>query len=158
MIVDHLSNWQTYQLGAAWEAACKFLAALSPEAEEKEYPIDGEKVFARVMSYATKEDFADNAVLEAHRNFADIHLSLVGSERIGVWPTHTLQTKTPYNPEKDAEFYQFEQSANLQLGMHPGTIALLLPQDAHMPGLHTGIVGSKVKKVVVKIALDRLDL
>lgn len=158
MIVDHISNWQAYKLGSAWEAAFKFLSELSPDAEEKEYAIDGDKIFARVMAYETKEDFAENAVLEAHRNYADIQMALVDSERIAVWPTHTLKVKTPYNPDKDAEFYEFEKSADLQLGMRPGTFALLLPQDAHMPGLHTGTVGAKVKKVVVKIALDLLEM
>ena len=158
MIVDNISHWKTYNLGPAWEAVFAFLSELTADAEEKEYRIDGDQIFARVMSYETKEDFAENAVLESHRDYADIHMALVDSERIAVWPTETLKIKTAYNPEKDAEFYVFEQSASLQLSMYPGTFALLLPQDAHMPGLHTGNVGTTAKKVVVKIAMDLLQL
>ena len=158
MIVDHINHWNTYSLGSTWEQVFKFLSELSPDAEAKEYPIDGDQVFARVMSYHTREDFASDAVLESHRNFADIHMSLVGSERIAVWPTEQLTVKTPYDAQKDAEFYQFQQSAALQIGMEAGTFALLLPQDAHMPALHTGTPGATVKKVVVKIALERLGL
>ncbi|WP_269526003.1 YhcH/YjgK/YiaL family protein [Coraliomargarita parva] len=158
MIVDHIQHWQSYSLGEAWEKAFAFLEGLGPDAEEREYPIDGDTLFARVMSYETKEDSAPNAVLEAHREFADIQMSLVNAERIAVYPTHELTTKTPYSEEKDAEFFQYEAPAALQLSMRPGTFALLLPQDAHMPGLHPEDATVTVKKVVVKVALDRLEL
>ena len=85
-------------------------------------------------------------------------MALVGSERLALYPAHSLNVKTPYNAERDVEFFTYEQSANIQLGMFPGTFACLLPQDAHMPQLATGNAGVEVKKVVVKIALDRLEI
>lgn len=158
MIVDHISNWKQYPLGAAWEAAFGFLSTLSPDAEEREYPLMGEKMFARVMSYQTKEAAADDAVLESHRVYADIHMALIYSERIAVYPRHTLAVKEAYDAIRDVEFYTFEQKAELQLSMQPGTFALLLPEDAHMPGLHTRNGTGNVKKVVVKIAMELLEL
>ncbi len=158
MIVDHISNWKTYSLGDAWEKAFAFLSDLKADAAEGEYPIDGEGLFARVMSYQTKEETAPDAILEAHRKFADIHMSLVDAERIAVYPAHELSVKEAYSAERDVEFYLYQAPAALQLSMLPGTFALLLPQDAHMPGLHSACGGAAVKKVVVKIAMDRLTL
>jgi len=158
MIVDHISNWQSYSLGEAWEKAFAFLSSLGPDAEEGEYPIDGDDLFARVMAYDTRTEDASDAVLEAHRDFADIQMALTQAERIAVYPTHTLSVKEAYSADKDAAFYNFEKAANLQLTMQPGTFALLLPQDAHMPGLHPDGEQVHVKKVVVKIAMSRLAL
>lgn len=158
MIVDHISNWRTYDLGTAWEQAFGFLESLSVDAEEKEYPIDGDAVFARVMSYATKGETDADAVLEAHRKYVDIQMALVDSERIAVYPTPSLATKTAYDAEKDVEFFQYNESGKLQLSMFPGTFACLLPQDAHMPQLHTDGGSGRVKKVVVKLLLERLKL
>lgn len=158
MIVDHIENWNRYSLGEAWEKAFRFLESLSPDAEEKEYSIDGDEIFARVMSYVTKEDTDPSAVLEAHRKYVDVQMALLGSERIAVYPTHSLSAKGGFVAERDVAFFEYEVPARLQLSMHPGTFALLLPQDAHMPGLFTESKGAEVKKVVVKILLERLEL
>lgn len=158
MIVDRIEHWKSYSLGEAWEKAFAFLEGLSPDAAEGEHAIDGEGLFARVMRYDTKSDGGPETVLEAHRRFADIQMPLVGAERIAVYPTRSLASKGGYLTERDVEFFHFERPADLQLTMQPGTFALLLPQDAHMPGLHAGSPGAQVKKVVVKIALERLTL
>lgn len=158
MIVDHISNWKSYSLGEAWEKAFGFLDTLSVDAEDKEYPIDGDEIFARVMSYATKEETDPKAVLEAHRKYVDIQMTLVGSERIGVYPTHALATKIEYDVGRDVAFFEYREAARLQLSMHPGTFACLFAQDAHMPGLYTDEIGSQVKKVVVKILASLLKV
>lgn len=158
MIVDHIANWRCYRLGEAWQRAFAFLETLSPDADEQEYPLDGDRLFARVMSYPTKEETAADAVLEAHRKYVDIQMALVGSERIAVYPARGLAEKDPYDVERDVTFFKYVEPAKLQLSMYPGTFACLLPQDAHMPQLHTGQAGAVVKKVVVKVALETLDL
>ena len=158
MIVDHIDNWKRYSFGSTWELAFSFLEGLTPESEERRYDLDGDDVFAIVMSYPTKRETDANAVLEAHRKYVDIQMALVGSERLAMYPTHSLNVKTPYNAERDVEFFMYEKPAKIQLGMFPGTFACLLPQDAHMPQLTMGDAGVEVKKVVVKIALDRLEI
>ena len=158
MIVDHIANWRGYSFGEAWEKAFGFLESLSADADEREYPIDGDDVFARVMSYATKDETDPKAVLEAHRKYADIQMTLVGAERIAIYPTHMLPVMDGYLPDRDVEFFEYAEPANLQLAMTPNTFALLLPQDAHMPGLDVIEAGTIVKKVVVKVAVKRLAL
>jgi len=158
MIVDHISNWRTYSLGDAWEKAFWFLEGLTSDFIEREYPIYGDAVFARVMSYPTKVETAKDAVLESHQNYVDIQMSLIGSERIAVYPSHELSQKTAYDAERDVIFYEYRRPADLQLSLYPGHFACLLPQDAHMPQLFTESEGAVVKKVVVKILLERLEL
>lgn len=158
MIVDHIENWKAYPFGVAWEKAFAFLEALDAEAEEGEFPIDGETVFARVMSYATNKETDSNAVLEAHRKYVDIQMALKESERIACYPLHTLEPKSPYDEGKDVQFFKYETTADLQLSVHPGTFVCLLPQDAHMPQLRTGPEATTVKKVVVKIRRDALEI
>ena len=158
MIVDHISNWREYAFGPAWEHAFKFLEELDPEAEEGEFPIDGKKIFARVMSYSTKNETDKDAVLEAHRKYVDIQMALKKSERIAWYPLHALEPKEPYSEAKDVQFFRYTRSADVQLSVYPGTFVCLLPQDAHMPQLKTGSGLETVKKVVVKIARDALDI
>lgn len=158
MIVDHISNWEKYSLGEAWEKAFGFLETVSADVEETEYPIDGDEIFARVMSYPTKVETDPSAVLEAHRKYVDIQMALIGSERIAVYPTHEMTTKDAYDSDRDVQFFEYKEDARLQLSMFPGTFACLLPQDAHMPQLFTESEGVVVKKVVVKILASRLEL
>ena len=158
MIVDHIDNWRKYPLGAAWEDAFSFLNALDPSAPEEETKIDGDRLFARVMSYATRDETSSDAVLEAHRRYADIQMALIGSERIAWYPTTSLNAKTAYDQEKDVQFFDYERPADVQVSVFPGTFVFLLPQDAHMPQLKTDGRGGDVKKVVVKIDLDLLTL
>ena len=158
MIVDSISNWRTYRLGEAWEKAFAFLENLEVGAEEKEYPIDGDEIFARVMSYPTKNETDTDAVLEAHRKYVDIQMSLIGSERIAVYPLEELETKDAYDADRDVEFFKYQKSASIQVGNLPGAFTVLLPQDAHMPQLFTEEKGAVVKKVVVKVLLSRLEL
>ncbi len=158
MIVDNITNWRNYRLGEAWEKAFGFLESLTSGAEEKEYPLDGDELFARVMSYPSKLETDEDAVLEAHRKFADIQMVLGGAERIAVYPTDSLASKAAYDEERDVEFFQYSGPADLQATLRPGTFVLLLPQDAHMPQLAVGEAGALIEKVVVKVPMSRLLL
>ena len=120
--------------------------------------IDGDRLFARVMSYETRDETSLDAVLEAHRRYVDIQMALIGSERIAWYPTPSLQAKSPYDEEKDVQFFVYERPADIQVSVFPGTFACLFPQDAHMPQLKSDAKGGEVKKVVVKIDLDLLTL
>jgi len=72
MIVDHIKNWKNYAFGPAWGKSFTFLETLDAESEDGEFPIDGETMFARVMSYETRNETDPEAVLEAHRKYVDI--------------------------------------------------------------------------------------
>jgi YhcH/YjgK/YiaL family protein len=101
MIVDHIENWKRYSFGSTWELAFSFLECLTSDSEERRYELDGDDVFAIVMSYPTKRETDAGAVLETHRKYVDIQMALAGSERIACYPVHSLRMKTPYNAERD---------------------------------------------------------
>ena len=128
------------------------------ENSEEETKIDGDRLFARVMSYATRDETSSDAVLEAHRRYVDIQMAMIGGERIAWYPTSSLNAKTAYDHEKDVQFFDYERPANVQVSVFPGTFVCLFPQDAHMPQLKTDGRGGDVKKVVVKIDLDLFTL
>ena len=149
MIVDCLDNWNSYPFGAAWKQAFDFLASLTADAEEKEYQLQGEEVFARVMSYETRAP--DASMFEAHRRYVDIQCVIAGSERMEAVPATGLETKTPYDASSDVELYNPTQPSLACAHLRPGIFASLFPHDAHMPGLMDGDAPASVKKVVVKI-------
>ena len=154
MIVDRLENWKTYPLGETWKRAMAFLSSLGPDAEEKEYALDGERAFARIMSYQTRAQ--ETAAFEAHRKYADIQAVLSGEEILEWAPLEGLELSDPYNEAKDIEFYDRTDGTGVPLILRPGLFTLLLPQDAHAPQLHVGDTPNKVKKIVIKLDIDLL--
>ncbi len=149
MIFDTLDRHDYYPFGEAWAAAFAFLRTLSPESAEGRYPIDGENIFAIVMSYPT--DWPEGKLFESHREYVDIQSVLVGSEGFECERTELLGVTTPYDSTKDAAFYRREHAGAIRVDVTPGTFVMLYPHDAHLAGLVTGSVSEPVKKVVVKV-------
>lgn len=154
MIADSIQNSSLYPFGQAWKAAFDFLKTVKPEMEDKKYFIQGDRLFAGVDSYRTKARGATK--LETHRKYVDIQVLLSGTEVIEVFPKQGLTISEPYNPEKDAEFYQVPQEPRAQITLSPGQFIVFFPGDAHMPGLMTGSSPEPVKKVVIKVAVELL--
>lgn len=156
MIIDQLSNAGQYAFGPGWKLAFDYLKSIDADTPEGEYAIDGEEVFARIMSYPTRME--TEAVLETHKRYADIQMTLTGAEGIRWIPASQLKEKDPYDAEKDVTFYHHPASLPARVNNLPGTFTFLLPQDAHMPQLTVGSEAQIVKKVVVKVALSALTL
>ncbi len=155
MIIDRLENWPLYPLGSAWQKAFEFLATLSPESEEKKYTLQGDDIFAMVMSYETQAP--ETAILESHQKYVDIQAVLVGAERFECASRKGLEVETPYDSKKDVVFYQAASPRPVKVDLFPGTFILLYPEDAHMPTLMVNDQTEHVKKVVIKIKLELLD-
>ncbi|MEI7850225.1 MAG: YhcH/YjgK/YiaL family protein [Kiritimatiellales bacterium] len=154
MIVDSIKNHSLYPLGPAWKAAFDFLETLTPETETGKRLIQGDHLFAGVDCYETKSRAA--AKLETHRKYVDIQVLLSGEEVIEVFQLQDLTVSTPYNPEKDAEFYQVPPETRAKVTLSPGQFVVFLPEDAHMPCLMAGDSPQPVKKVVIKVAVELL--
>ena len=154
MIIDTLENWPLYPLGSAWKTAFEFLATLTPESEEKKYTLQGDDIFAMVMSYETQTP--ETALLESHQKYVDIQAVLVGTERFECVSREGLEIETPYDAKKDVVFYQTTSSRPIKVDVLPGTFVMLYPQDAHMPTLMVNGQAEQVKKVVIKIKLELL--
>ena len=154
MIFDRLENQNIYPFGEAWKAVFDFLKTVTPETATGKYLIQGNDLFAGVDSYNTKA--RDIAKLETHRKYVDIQVLISGSEIFEVFQKQELTVSEPYNPEKDAEFYQVPAKPRMQITMEPGQFIVFFPEDAHMPCLMTGITPQPVKKVVIKLAVELL--
>lgn len=154
MIVDRLENWKIYPYGAAWKLAFEFLIALTPDAEEREYPLLGDEVFARVMSYETRSPGA--SVLETHKKYVDVQAVLAGKEGMEWFPAEGLAIDKPYDGTKEAQFYIRPKPGPARVDVIPGIFVAFFPNDAHMPSLMTGNRPERVKKMVVKIRAELL--
>ncbi len=155
MIIDTVKNASNYPMGQAWTKAFEFIATLNRDTPDGEYPLAGETMFARVMSYDTKPP--EKAVFEAHRKYADIQSTLIGAEGIAVVDISRVEESKPYNEGGDVAFFNTPDTIPTLVDMYPGSFAFLLPQDVHMPQLQVGS-SQTIKKVVVKIALSELGL
>lgn len=154
MIIDKLENWPLYPFGSAWQKAFEFLATLTPESAEKRYTIQGDDIFAMVMSYQTQTP--ETAILESHQKYVDIQVVLVGGEGFECAPIETLEIETPYDAKRDVVFYERSSPRPVKVNIFPGTFIMLAPEDAHMPTLMTNDQPEQIKKVVIKIKLELL--
>ena len=111
------------------------------------HTIDGDKIFANVQSYNTK----DNAPFEGHRKYIDIQYMIKGREKVGVTDYSNCSTTEAYNKEKDIEFLKCNIIDNYQT-LEEGDFLVFFPQDAHQPALNPDKKLS-VKKVIVKVAI-----
>lgn len=149
MIIDQLANSRLYaainiRLAVALSYIHNYdLARLNIGS----HTIVEDDIFAVVSEYETKE--ADDTKWEAHQKYADIQILISGEEKIGVATPKGMQVNTPYNPEKDIEFYDGKGDYVI---LRPGNFAVLFPSDAHLPGVAVD-KKMKVKKVVIKVRL-----
>jgi YhcH/YjgK/YiaL family protein len=154
MIVDRLSNYKCYPFGKAWQLAFDFLRSLPADAEEKKYHLQGDDLFAIVMSYETGSP--ETAEIEAHRKYLDIQAVITGEEGIGWSQVEDLEIDTPYDVAKDAELYKHPAQGLLRVDLFPGDFMALFPHDAHMPSIMTQQGPVFTKKVVVKVGMHLL--
>ena len=155
MILDRIENHSLYPFGNAWKAAFDFLKTVTPETECGKTFLDGNNLFFIVDSYETKP--RDAAKLETHRKYVDIQVMISGNETHEVFPKNELTVREPYNPEIDAEFYRIPETFYTHVNLNPGDFAVYFPEDAHLPCLMSGNKPQRIKKVVIKIAVDLLN-
>ncbi len=155
MIYDSLKNASAYPLGPAFKKAVEFIRSLNADTALGRHEIDGDNMYANVMEYETVD--AAPVKYEVHRKYADLQALITGTEALFARSTEGLAVETPYSAEKDCAFLTAAAPrGDVTLWLEPGNFTLLFPQDAHMgKGAGLGGVG-KLKKVVVKIALDAL--
>ncbi|MBU1643166.1 YhcH/YjgK/YiaL family protein [bacterium] len=156
MIIDRMENFEQYRFGPAWKRAFAFLDTLTPDSPDMKYTIDGDEIFAIVMSYNTAAP--ETGVFESHRNYVDIQTVIVGGEGFECSFSGDLTVATPYDASRDAAFYKRTSRGQTRVNVFPGTFVMLYPHDAHMAGLIVGKKSELVKKVVVKIRKELLEV
>ncbi|MCC6952764.1 MAG: YhcH/YjgK/YiaL family protein [Deltaproteobacteria bacterium] len=122
----------------------------TPELAPGRYEIEGTDVFALVSQLQSRAPAEGR--FEAHRRYVDVQYLVSGAEEILVTDVTPLTSHSAYDPGRDIEFFE---SANQweAVPLRPGDLAILYPEDAHLPNCHSP-TPSQLHKVVVKIALQ----
>lgn len=117
--------------------------------------IDGSKIYAAISEYESQPKEVRRA--EAHRKYLDIQYIAAGEEMIGSGPLGGAGEVTEDRlAEKDVIFYK-SLSAESYHVLKEGMFAIYFPWDVHRPNCSVNETAGKVKKVVVKIAVDELS-
>lgn len=153
MIYDRIENLGLYsRMHTALDDIIRFLA----ETDISALPLDsidlGNDVTCIVAEYRTAPD--DERVIECHRKYIDIHVTLSGHERIGVCARARCDAAGAYVEEKDYQLLTGEVSP---IDMPPGAFVMFFPDDAHMPKLPRDTPGEPVCKLVFKLPVQRGD-
>jgi biofilm protein TabA len=139
---------QTQINKAYWDKAMAFLNSTNLDTlSVGKHVIDGDNIFVSVSEGPTKE--YEKTSWESHRNYLDIHLMLIGKERIGMVDAATATITNPYDATKDVANYDLNTKGNYYVA-DTNTLLIFFPQDAHRPSIHVDGF-DKVKKLVFKI-------
>ena len=148
MIIDQIPNSHLYySLHAGIKPAFDFLLRTDPSSLSiGRYEMDGEALYAMVQQYTTKPE--EQGSWEAHRRYMDLQVVIQGIEQIGYANINSL-AQGVYDTAKD--FLPLHGAGDF-MTLQNGNFTLLLPQDAHMPGIAVDSP-TPVKKIVVKIRI-----
>jgi len=150
MILDSLGLSHTYHsLHPGLPAAFGWLETRAATAEKGRHEV-AEGVAAIVDSYSTAP--ASEKKWETHRCHVDLQVVLSGSELVGWSPASDLISRIPYNPEKDAEFYEPPMAVTTRFRLSPGIFVIFFPGDGHQPGVMEER-SVEVRKVVFKLRI-----
>lgn len=150
MLLGHIHTPNTYEpflQHSIWQKALTWLANKAETLKDGEHEIDNRNMYASISTAQTMP--REEAVYEAHRQYIDIHYCLEGGEIIEWAPVNQLTPKMEFDTTKDYCLYESPKEAN-SLVIKPGTFAIFLPGDAHMPKISDGH-NQQIRKVVVKI-------
>jgi YhcH/YjgK/YiaL family protein len=147
MIYTEISNIGHYHgLGKYLDEAVDYLSSHPLEdVQAGHYEIDGNKVYMNVFDYDTISE--DGAFFEAHKKYADIHMTVTGEEIVGVSDMSKVSVKT-FDEEKD--LLEVEGPVEHYIKLIPGKALITLPEDVHKVKLAVGNP-SAVKKAVIKV-------
>jgi YhcH/YjgK/YiaL family protein len=152
MIYAKRTEIDKYLKKAFVDQIAPFLDSVNSDMPDGEYQINGKRIFAQVMSYATKEPY--KCRIEAHNVYVDIQSTISGAEGISIFDRTKCETSHPYSSENDVEFFApampIAYTDNL-----PGYFTLLFPWEAHRP--QEWIEGyARVKKFVIKAMFEEV--
>jgi biofilm protein TabA len=150
MILDSLDHAGRYAaLGPGFARAFQFLRTLDAGRPDGRCEIDGDAVYAVMMSLETKVP-ADRTH-EVHRKYADVQYLITGRETMHFTPAERLGAGNGYNAEKDFELCDQPRDP-ATLAVQPGQFVIFFPGEGHKPNLALGAPGP-ARKVVVKVRI-----
>ncbi len=147
MIIDRINNARLYySVHKKFKHAFDYLEQIDINTiPAGRYEIDGGNLYALVQEYNTK--LKEQGKWEAHRRYIDLQYVVQGAEGIGYANINHLK-QGEYDSSKD--FLPLHGEGDL-ITVRSGSFVLLMPEDAHMPGMAVG-ASAPVKKIVIKIS------
>ena len=146
MIFDKIENLKNYfSLNPNFKTIAEFVS----ENDLKAMPCGSYELSEQVKAGISEYEPGSGGDFEAHRDYHDLQLAIVGSERIDVIPVSQAGDSTGYKP--DIEFFKSQSCESTEVALEEGCFAFLSPDDAHKPCIKLG--SDKIKKVVFKIKI-----
>ncbi|MEQ9221794.1 MAG: YhcH/YjgK/YiaL family protein [Cyclobacteriaceae bacterium] len=155
MIHTQIDSKEAKLLQKKYPALAKSMKWIKEEAgklEDGNYPL-GDGIIGMVQSYQTRP--LEQSKFESHRVYVDLQYVSEGREIMGWLHIDDLDPKNEYNEAKDVIHYHIPESYH-QMTLTATNLALLFPEDGHMPKVMVSHPGD-VKKVVVKIPIELLE-
>lgn len=145
MIIANIKDAKRYfSINPNFEKAFDFLKTLSKDSEKGTKEFDGFRCNVCVLNTPESE----GKLLEAHRDYLDIHYVIEGSEAIGYADIDKLEIDTEYNSKDD---YLLLKGEMHNVYLNEGDFCIVFPEDAHAPAMRA--FDDKVKKAIVKIRI-----
>lgn len=149
MIVNQIKNWPLYFEGEWAEKVFDFYEQIDESTKDGEYPIIGESLFCKILTYETK---TSDWITESHQDYVDIQILLYGEEIINIFPSSSLTVKDLYNKDIDCTFYNLPIQKPLNsLYLTPNIMGVFYPQDAHTTQIAPNDNIQTIRKVVFKV-------
>lgn len=147
MIYDKLSNLSYYKgISKNLDTAINFITSHDlNELPLGKTSIDGDKVYINVME--TKAQPVEERKYELHKNYMDIQIDLIGTERVDTGDFHSV-TLSDYQPEGDVAVAQSSDMASCILG--PGNFIICMAREPHKPNIQV-TEDTFLKKAVCKV-------
>lgn len=94
------------------------------------HKIDGDDLFVNIVEYDTTTP--ENRFWEAHKEYLDLHLMLLGEEKINLNFLKEMEV-LDYDPEADFQAANGEKNSSVDLKV--GDFLICYPSDVHMTAL-----------------------
>ncbi len=150
MIVDRMERFGQYSRNVPEiHEVMRFVEKVKKEnIPAGKYPL--ENGFVLVQEGMTRP--FEEADFEVHRKYIDIQVLVSGTEYVEYADITDLDTKVPFDEEKDLELME---GCGSKIQMKPNMFYILYPADGHKPCCHEK-VATNYKKVLAKIRIDKL--
>lgn len=152
MIIDNIKNIGRYlDSHKNIAAALQYIAEHANDSDLKDgsYPIIPDEVIVHVL---TKETHArEEAQMEIHKNFMDIHYIIRGAERCGIAPL-AEESAMDYSQETDNGFWDCDD--NYAVLVREGEFYAVWPMEPHCPLCNAGDRTETIRKIICKVKVD----
>lgn len=115
--------------------------------EKGSHEIDGDRLFVNIVEYTTTTP--ENRFWEAHRDYLDIHVMLLGKEQIDTCFIQNMEQKE-YVAEDD--FLPMEGEKNGSVILCPGDFLICYPSDGHRTAVAVS-EPEQIKKAIFKVRI-----